>query len=389
MIFILSDTEKDNSSRSIFITKSLRKMFVLLPALLWISIVSAQQPPKAVFLAPNQVGAQPFWTQAIEIMQAAAEDLKIELKIVYSKPSSYRQKKDGLAALTSRPPPDYLLSLYMIEATEPHLKLAEQSGIRSFIFNAGVVPDDREKIGRPRGKYRHWLGQLIPDDRQAGYLLADHLIDRAKAAGKTDKTGKVHLIGIGGFGVSIDESRENGLNKRINEQDDAVLDKTILTGWLRTVAYNETIKALEKFPEAGVIWCVSDATALAAIEAAKKLGRTPGQDIFIGGIDWNLNAIKAVASGEMTVTVGGHILEGARALILIHDYHHGIDFANEPGVEMQTPMKPITVDNAEEYLHRLNKLDWHKVDFRQFSKKYNPELKTYDLSLDVLLGTID
>jgi ABC-type sugar transport system substrate-binding protein len=383
---ILSDQLREKRPQRIPDTKRLRTVFIFLFALLWILPVFAQHPPKVTFLAPNPEGAQMFWTQSIGIMKAVADDLQIDLKIIYSRPGSYHQKKDGLEVLESRPLPDYFLTIYLLEATRHHLKLAEQSGVLSFVFNAGVVPEDREEVGRPREKYRLWIGQMIPDDRQAGYLLADKLIDQAKIAGKTGSDGKVHLISLGGLGASIDKFRENGLTERINERKDSVLDRTILTGWSQSVAYDETIKALEKFPTAGVIWCVSDTTALAAVEAAKKLGKTPGKDLFIGGIDWNQAGIQAVASGDMAVTVGGHFLEGAKALILIHDYHHGIDFVDKPGVEMQTRMKAITTDNAEEYLQTLSKLDWSKIDFRKFSKKYNPGLENYDLSLDVLLG---
>jgi ABC-type sugar transport system substrate-binding protein len=366
-------------------SKSLRTVFVFLSALLWIPLVFAQHPPKVTFLAPNPESAQMFWTQSIGIMEAVAEDLQIDLTVIYSKPGSYYQKKDGLEILDSRPPPDYFLTIYMLEATRHHLKLAEQAGVFSFIFNAGVIPEDKKEIGRPREKYRQWIGQMIPDDRQAGYLLADKLIYQAKKAKLTDSNGKVHLISLGGLGASIDQFRENGLTQRINKGNDSVLDRTILTGWSRSVAYVETLKALEEHPEAGVIWCVSDAAALAAIEAAKERGKTPGKDLFIGGIDWSMAGIQAVASGDMAVTVGGHFLEGAKALILIHDHHHGIDFVSNPGVEMQTGMKAITAGTAGKYLDALSKLDWNKIDFRKFSRKYNPELQSYDLSLDVLL----
>lgn len=384
---IRSGQIREKPSQKTLNSKSLRTVFVFLPALLWMPAVFAQHTPKVTFLVPNPENAQTFWTQSIGIMEAVAEDLQIDLTLIYSRPSSYYQKKDGLEILDSRPPPDYFLTIYMLEATRHHLQLAEQSGVSSFIFNAGVVPEDKKEVGRPREKYRRWIGQMIPDDRQAGYLLADKLIDQAKKAKLTDSNGKVHLISLGGLGASIDQFRENGLTDRVNKGNDSVLDRTILTGWSRSVAYDETIKALEEFPATGVIWCVSDAVALAAVGATKKLGRTPGKDLFIGGIDWSMAGIQAVASGDMAVTVGGHFLEGAKALILIHDHYHGIDFVNNPGVEMQTGMKAITAGNAGEYLDALSKLDWNKIDFRKFSRKYNPGLQSYDLSLDALLDS--
>lgn len=373
--------------------RKLPGIILFLSALLCLPAIAAQAPPKqtppkVAFLVPNPPNEQPFWTQVTKMMKAVAEDLNIDLQVAYSKAGSYNHKKDGLALLNSQPPPDYFLTLYLIEATKHHLERAEQLNISTFIFNAGVTPEDRAEIGRPRGKYPHWLGQMVPEDRKAGYLLADTLIAKAKAAGKTDDRGKVHLINVGAFGASIDESREEGLNERLDEQDDALVKKTILTGWSAVTAYRETLETLKQQPDIGAIWCVSDATALGAVKAVKESGKTPGRDIFIGGIDWSREGLNAVAAGDLTVSVGGHFLEGARALILIHDYHYGIDFADESGVEMKTAMQPITADNVRDYQDMLNNPDWRKVDFKQFSRKYNPGAKVEALSLHSLLQNL-
>lgn len=323
-------------------------------------------------------------------MQAAAEDLDVDLKIVYSKSNSYSHKKDGLKALNDADKPDYFITGYWNESSSHHVKHAEKLGIRTFIINSGVVPGDRTEIGRPREKHRYWMGQMIPDDQQAGYMLADILIRKTKAAGKTDDSGKVHLIAIGGMGEGIEseEKRYKGLKKRVAEQNDAVLDEFILAGWSPKTAYTALLDSLKQLPETGAIWSASDAMALGAVEATKSRRRTPGRDIFIGGMDWSLEGLEAVKTGEMAVSMGGHFLEGVKALILIHDHHNGLDFASELGVEIQTQMTPITTENAEKYLNTLNTLDWHNIDFRQFSKKHNPKLKSYDLSLEALLKSL-
>lgn len=361
---------------------------ISVPGLIWMSTISAQPAMKVTFLTPTPKESSAFWTQVTESMQAAAEDLGIDLQIAHSKNNTYSQKKDGLAALNNPDRPDYFISGYWMASSQHHIKHAEQLGIRTFIFNSGVSPEERAEMGHPREKYRYWIGQMAPDDYQAAYTLADLLINKAKTAKKTDQAGKIHMVAVGGDGVrnSVEEKRYSGLKERIAEYNDVVLEEFILTGWDRTVAYNELIEALKQHPETSAIWSIDDALALAAIDAAQNLNKTPGQDVFIGGFNWSLEGINAVISQRMTATMGGHALEGVQALILIHDYHHGLDFATELGVEMHSQMEPITIDNAKEYLNRLNKLDWHKVDFKQFSKKYNPGLKTYDLSLDALLG---
>lgn len=355
----------------------------------WLSLASAQPAPKVTLLVPDPPGISPFWTQTVEIMKAAAKDLDIDLRLVYSKSNSYSLKKDGLAALDDPDKSEYFITGYWNASTQHHLERAEQLGIRTFIFNSGVAPEERDAVGRPREKYKLWIGQMTPDELQGGYVLADRLIDQAKAAGRTDG-GKVHVVALGGWGNKneIEEDRYAGMKNRINEKNDAALDKFVLTGWVRSTAYTELLNMLKQSPKTGVIWSASDVMALGAVDAVKDAGKTPGRDVLIGGIDWSREGIDAVAAGDMAITMGSHYLEGAKALILIHDYHYGLDFAETQGVVMQTQLKPITGSNAAEYRDMLRDLDWRKIDFKRFSKKYNPGLKSYDFTLDQLLDTL-
>lgn len=360
----------------------------LLCTLLWISVASAQ-PPKVTFFAPHAAGTDPFWTEMTHVTEAAAEDLGIDLRVVYSNPNTYSLKKDGLAALNDPDKPGYFLTGYWTPTTRYHLEQAEELGIRTFIFNSGITSsEEREQTGEPREKLKYWIGQMTPDEVQVGYTLADALIVKAKAAGKTGKDDKVHVVALGGYGDGLEQDRLNGLKKRIAEQDDAVFEEFILAGWTEKGAYKSLIDILPKQPAVSVVWSMSDTMALGAITAAKELGRVPGRDIFIGGVDWNPQAIEAIKNGDMTASMGGHFVEGAFALILIHDYHYNLDFAGHPGIKTHTRLQAVTTDNIKQHLRRLSGLDWRKIDFKRFSKKYNPGLKNYDFSLDALLNSL-
>src|SRR5690606_13087637 len=121
------------------------------------------------------------------------------------------------------------------------------------------------------------------------------------------------------------------------------------------------------------------------IQAVEAMGKKPGKDIFVGGIDWSDEGIKAVADRKMSTSVGGHIFEGAWSLILVHDYHYGIDFVNDPGVRSMTSMHSVSTDNVNDYKKKLRNQDWSRIDFKRFSKKHNPDLDKYDFSLNGLL----
>jgi hypothetical protein len=91
-----------------------------------------------------------------------------------------------------------------------------------------------------------------------------------------------------------------------------------------------------------------------------------------------------VAAGDTEITLGGHFLEGAWSLILLHDHHHGHDFAEDLGEDIQTRLEPITAADAGAYLEILTDPDWRAVDFKQFSKVHNPELTTYRWPLNAV-----
>jgi hypothetical protein len=75
------------------------------------------------------------------------------------------------------------------------------------------------------------------------------------------------------------------------------------------------------------------------------------------------------------------VLEGAWALVLLHDYHHHRDFADER-LEWRTQLAPITANNSERYVRLIeNSQNWHLVDFRVFSKAHNSSLAKYDFTI--------
>lgn len=346
-------------------------------------------PPKVAFLNPNPPG-NTFWDMVTSFMQAVAEDLNIDLHVVHSKGNPYSYKKDGLDLVETLSKGDYLITAYFSSSSSiKYIQRANERGVKIFVINTGIPEDERQIIGKPREKLENWIGHMAPSDFQAGYELADILINKATALNKGSSTG-IHVVALGGGTDSIVPlQRLEGFKKRVAEQASIRLDDLIDTMWTRPEANVTARELLHQNSEAQIVWTLSDPVALGVIDAIKAEGKKPGVDILTGGIDWSPEAVSAVASGEMTASVGGHFFEGGWALVLINDYHYGIDFADDPGVKSTTKMSAITADNVQTYLKRFNNPDWNKIDFKQFSKKYNPSLKKYDFSLETLLDAFD
>jgi ABC-type sugar transport system substrate-binding protein len=116
--------------------------------------------------------------------------------------------------------------------------------------------------------------------------------------------------------------------------------------------------------------------ALGAIAAAKKVGRRPGEDIFIGGMDWEPRALKAIRRGELAASLGRHFMGGGLLLILINDYHQGYDFAEAlPAPILHYQLELATRENVDTIERVLNQDNWQRVNFARFSRALNPELR--------------
>lgn len=135
-----------------------------------------------------------------------------------------------------------------------------------------------------------------------------------------------------------------------------------------------------------VFWCTNDPLALGAVKAVKELGKIPGKDILISGLNWSTDAVNLVKKGELVTTVGDHFLCGAWALVLIKDYLSGKDFAAS-GLEIKIPgFRSVDASNIESYISKLGSQKWGAIDFTLFTKSTNKALSSYDFSLEAVLN---
>ena len=368
--------------------KGKQGFFLLLAILASTTTALARQDPLRVGFICQSPPDNPFWNQVVTVMQAVADDLDIDLVIKYAHTTnSYTFKRLGNRLLDSDPKLDYLLTKYLASITAEHIQHAAKRGTRVFVFNADIPQSDYELVGRrPRETYSNWIGHMLPNDRQAGYDLATALINRARQIGDTGKEGKIDMLAVDShFESTVGTNRLEGLNEKAAEASDVVLKHVETAGWEVDALYEEMVKTLRQNNYTNVFWSPDEAMAWAAVQAAEHIGKTPGKDVLIGGFDWNTKSIEAIADGRITASMFGHFLEGAWALILVHDYHYGFDFADDPGVRISTPLSIINQDNYQQYKALFVKDYWDKIDFRKYSKKYNPELKSYNFSISQFL----
>lgn len=334
-------------------------------------------------LSPSPSGTDLFWEEVIRSSQLVADDLGIELIVRRGKDNTYTTKKQG-NTLLSMPRIDYFLTSYWREVTDDHMQLAKDNDIKVVLFNSIVPERIRKKIGEPRQHFLNWLLHIAPDDAAAASILTTLLFEGAqrKLSAGSDK---LHIFGLNGNDdTPVDALRVAGLSQAASYHKLDIVDVT-QTQWSREVAYSSTLLALTKNTNISLIWAINDNLAIGAIKAAKELDRKPGEDLLIGGFDWSEEGFKAVQAGDLYATMGGPVYEAVWALIMIYDYHHGIDFVDDIGTKMTSPYSAVTAENISRYRVISDRQAWQDMDFRRFSKKHNPKEKKYNFSFDHLV----
>jgi len=328
-----------------------------------------------------------FWPVVEQIMVTAAKDLQLDLNIYeYNNDPFYMETlvKEVLADPDIRP--DCILIHNFKNRGEKILKLGEQFEVPVFLFNAGFATDSQ--AGKPREKYPHWIGQMVPDDEYGGYLLAKELFLKAASLSK-NKLVPLQMVALEGNRTSSASiKRVLGLKRALAEHPEVINNQFFHSKWKKELA-KEAFKATRRrYPLTTIFWAASETMSIGVIEAAKEQGLLPGKDIFTGGFDLLPENKKYIETGEMTTSVGGHYFEAAWALVLIHDYLHGIDFGTQETTSFTTKMTSQTKDNF------VNNNDIYTVlstplldtlDFGRLSKHLNPEVKKYNFDLDTFL----
>ncbi len=327
--------------------------------------LAVEPPPQVALLVP---GKNRFWKMVADYAQAAAEDLGLRLRVVDTgdDPAEFlRQLEDvcshGLDGVIFDPPSD---------RGEDALRIAERNGVPCFLMGK-EIPGIHFY---PRTKYDQWLGGMTTSNEQAGALLLRTLVEAAYERG----LASLNILAMGG------DASDTVLNDRLKGFETALMRQTSIRKFEKVEvgpnpkqAASLFWKHFKKDPEINLIWCATDAMALAVAERAARMA--PGAQLVIGGIGWDRGALQAVDKGILQASVGGNVFEGAWAVIMLYDYLQGVDFASE-GVSFETPLFGADANNAKKLTY-LQGISPDSIDFGRFSKTRNPDRQSYNFNL--------
>lgn len=356
--------------------------------LLWSLLLNsayAGDRPSVVFLEPDD---SRFWALVSGFMHAVAADLPLELEVVTDHEShrlSYLRLAEKVLARPSKP--DYLVFMCKDNVTARMLTLAHNAGVKVFTFNTDIPLGAQESVGEPRERLSNWIGHLAPDNVSAGRTLAQLLAQQASGLAVEGNSGPPSMLGLSGSRDSSSSTDRNlGLIREIN-QNRAKLSQLVYADWSADEAGAKSKVLLRRYPQTTAIWSASDGMALGAIEAAKRVGRAPGIDLFVGGIDWEPRALEAIRQGDLAVSLGRHFLGGGLLLVLLNDYHRGHDFVLDTPV-LSYQLEPATRANIARVERILDPLNWQRVDFNRFSRAASAERSVGGGSANELMDAI-
>ncbi len=332
-----------------------------------------------------------WWVIVTNIMETACSDLGLELTVYWADRNHIKMVKQLKRALKQRKKPDVVVFQSFKMNGGPMLKIASDAKVPAFIFNAGLSDKlgHQKKYGKPREKLGLWIGQMLPNDEQAGYDVAKTLIKMARERNFFDGGGGIQILALEGtIADTASIERKKGLLRAVQEAGDVTLNQSVSAFWNREKGKDIFLGLIKRYPETHIVWAANDEMALGVIDGMKELKLVPGKDIIAGSVDWIPEALAAVKKGELAVSVGGHFMEAAWVMVLLHDFFNGKDFKSE-ATDFRSSMGVLTKKNIDIFLNNFGDNNWSGVDFSKFSKKIYPGQKSYDFSFKKVLQSLE
>lgn len=336
-------------------------------------LASAAQAVSVVFLNPGYSN-EPFWVDYSRYMKDAAGDLGMRFEVIYGQRDAQNTLRHAREILQRPHKPDYLLFANEQYVGPEILRLLDASGIRLFALHSTLTPEQQSLLGGPRQRYANWIGSLVPNDEEAGYLMAKALLAQAPPGEE--------LIAFSGVKNTPSASlREAGLYRALAEYPQVRLRQLVFGEWKQQRAYEQAQALLPRYPNLGSVWAANDEMAFGAMRAAEAQGRL----LRYSALNNSAHALQARVDGRFAVLATGHFILGGCAMVMLHDHAAGLDFAERGGVaQMARLLRLVDAREAARLKARLQRADIG-LDFSAFSAVRRPAAKRYACSIESLL----
>lgn len=335
-----------------------------------------------VFLNPGH-STETFWVGYSQFMQAAANDLGLDLRVRYSQRDSQTTIRQAREALQGPDRPDYLVVVNEQYVAPEILRLSQGSGVKLFVVNNALTSDQQRLLGDRQSRYPDWIGSMVANDEEAGYLMLKELIRRH---GPLAPGQHIDLLAFSGVkNTPVAQAREQGLQRALAEHPEVRLRQLVYGEWNRQRAFEQAQQLLKRYPQTQLVWSANDEMALGAMAALEQQGRRPGKEVLFSALNSSPQALQALIDGRLTALIAGHFTLGGWAMVVLNDDARGLSPAAHGGPDWQLGMFQLLDKVQAQRLLELQGSQQYGVDFRGLSAEGKPAGYRYPFSLNLLL----
>lgn len=331
-----------------------------------------------LFLNPGATD-ETFWVTYTQFMQAAADDLGIDLQTLYAERMPERTLAQARQVLQGPDRPDYLVFVNEQYVAPQIMRMAQGSGVKLFMVNASLTPDQLNLVGqRP-----DLLGSLVPNDEEGGYLMLKELIRQHPpvAPGQV-----IELLAFSGLKITPSaQLRERGMQRALAEHPEVRLRQLVYSGWNRERAHEQAKLLFQRYPKVSLVWSANDEMAFGAMQAFSEAGGVPGKDALFSAVNTSPEALQAKIDGRLSALLGGHFTLGGWALVELHDLDQGVDLSQYGGRDRKISLLQVIDKTQARRLLAMKTSTDYGVDFRRLSAKGKPTSYRYPFTLQTLM----
>ncbi|MFJ2539541.1 MULTISPECIES: ABC transporter substrate-binding protein [unclassified Pseudomonas] len=339
---------------------------------------SSARAESVLFLNPGST-EETFWVSYSQFMQAAARDLGIDLRILYSLRRPELTLAQARLALQGPNRPDYLMFVNEQYVAPQILRLAQDSGVKLFIVNAALTPDQQALVGERTDR----VGNLVPNDEEGGYLMMKALIRMHRPVSGGEE---IELLAFSGLKITPSaQLREHGMQRALAEHPQVRLRQRVYSGWTQQRAYEQAKQLFARYPKVSLVWSANDEMAFGAMRAFSETGKIPGQDALFSAVNTSPAALQALVDGRLSVLLGGHFTLGGWALVELHDHEQGVDLDQHGGRDRQVPLLQLIDKAHARRMLAMGSSPDYGVRFRKLSAKGRPASYRYPFTFQALM----
>ncbi len=265
---------------------------------------------------------QPFWVGVGDAAAAQAKELNVEFVDLTATQADAAAQKDAVDRAINMGVDGIIIGSVDNRAFGESLDRAKAKGIPVVAVDTGIDHDH--------------ISSLVQTDNLAAAGIAGKYI-----ADNVDK-GTVLILG-GSAGHQTGNARRDGVKAAAEAAGLEVIFQ--ICDWQEACGYDTTINFLQSNPNIKAIFAASDPMALAAVSAAKELGKLDG--LVIVGFDGNPGNLKSIAAGEQKADIKQDNVEMGQESV-----KNIVNVVNGQSVEKFIPIDGIliTSDNVADYM---------------------------------------